>query len=62
MVIHNRFKIGQTVYFATDEMQLEYIVVAVVVYSDCVRYKVAHAADNETECKEIEIIETKIIK
>ena len=62
MVIHNRFKIGQTVYFVTDEMQLEYIVVAVVVYSDCVCCKVAHAADNETECKEIEITETKIIK
>ena len=50
------------VFFVTDEMQMEYIVVAVVVYSDCVRYKVAHAADNEIECKEIEITETKIIK
>ena len=51
MVIKTRFNIGQIVYFVTDEMQLEYIVVAIVIYADCTRYKVAHASDNETECK-----------
>ena len=62
MVIKTRFNIGQIVYFVTDEMRLEHIVVAIVIYADCTRYKVAHASDNETECKEIELTETKIIK
>ena len=34
MVIKTRFNIGQIVYFVTDEMQMEYIVVAVVIYAD----------------------------
>ena len=62
MVIKTRFNIGQIVYFVTDEMQMEYIVVAVVIYADWTRYKVAHGSENETECREIELTETKIIK
>lgn len=62
MVIASKFNIGQIVYLITDEMQLEYIVVAIVVYSNFIKYKLAHASSDEVECLEYEIAETKIIK
>ena len=56
MVINPAFRIGQTVYFVTDEMQLEYIVTAYKVTALGIMYYVGHAADNETLCFDFEIV------
>ena len=62
MTIKTPLKIGQVVYLITDEKQLEYMIVALIVLYDGIRYRLCHGSDEEIQVAFIEISETKIIK
>lgn len=56
------YNIGDFVYFITDPMQNEYLVIGYKVYRDIIKYIVGHAGENEIDCFDYEITDTKIIK
>lgn len=62
MLINPLFKIESIVYFITDPMQDEYMIIGYKVYKNTLKYIVGHAGENEIECFDYEITDTKIIK
>lgn len=59
--IETLFKIGEVVYFVTDEMQKPYLITAIVIQEKSIKYKVANSSEQEVECFGFEITETKKI-
>lgn len=62
MLIRPQYEIGDFVFFITDPMQNEYLVIGYKVYRDIIKYIVGHAGENEIDCFDYEITDTKIIK
>lgn len=61
MYIQCEHKIGDIVYFVTDEMQKPYLITAIVIQEKSIKYKVANSCEQEVECFGFEITETKKI-
>lgn len=57
--IETLFKIGDTVYFVTDEMQKPFLITAIVIQEKSIKYKVGNSCYQEIECFGFEITDTK---
>ena len=62
MLINPLFKIESIVYFITDQFKINTILLVYKVYKNILKYIVGHAGENEIECFDYEITDTKIIK